>query len=62
MAHNLSLAPADLLGRLGHTLRQGDLALALGMIGILVVLIRRSAACCARPTCAWWSAPTSRPR
>jgi flagellar biosynthesis protein FlhA len=39
MAYNLSLAPADLLGRLGHTLRQGDLALALGMIGILVVLI-----------------------
>jgi flagellar biosynthesis protein FlhA len=39
MAQNLSLAPADLLGRLGHTLRQGDLALALGMIGILVVLI-----------------------
>ena len=39
MAYNLSLAPADLLGRLGTTLRQGDLALALGMIGILVVLI-----------------------
>ncbi len=39
MASNLSLAPADLLGRLGSTLRQGDLALALGMIGILVVLI-----------------------
>jgi flagellar biosynthesis protein FlhA len=39
MAQNLSLAPGDLLGRLGHTLRQGDIALALGMIGILVVLI-----------------------
>ncbi len=39
MAQDLSLTPADLLGRLGQTLRQGDLALALGMIGILVVLI-----------------------
>ncbi len=39
MAQNLSLAPAVLLGRLGDTLRQGDIALALGMIGILVVLI-----------------------
>ena len=39
MAHNLSLAPAELLGRAGHALRQGDLALALGVIAILVVLI-----------------------
>jgi flagellar biosynthesis protein FlhA len=39
VAENLSLAPGDLLARLGRTLRQGDIALALGMIGILVVLI-----------------------
>jgi flagellar biosynthesis protein FlhA len=39
MAQNLTLAPSDLLGRVGQTLRQGDIALALGMIGILVVLI-----------------------
>ena len=39
MIPNLSLAPADLLGRLGDNLRRGDLALALGMIAILVVLI-----------------------
>ena len=39
MTPNLSLAPADLLGRLGDNLRRGDLALALGMIAILVVLI-----------------------
>src|SRR5688500_13636269 len=39
MTPHLSLAPADLLGRLGDNLRRGDLALALGMIGILVVLI-----------------------
>jgi flagellar biosynthesis protein FlhA len=39
MAQNLTLAPGDLLGRVGQTLRQGDIALALGMIGILVVLI-----------------------
>jgi hypothetical protein len=39
VAENLSLAAGDLLGRLGRTLRQGDIALALGMIGILVVLI-----------------------
>ena len=39
MTPNLSLAPADLLGRLGNNLRRGDLALALGMIAILVVLI-----------------------
>ena len=39
MAENLSLAPGDLLGRLGHSLRHGDVLLALGVIGILVVLI-----------------------
>jgi flagellar biosynthesis protein FlhA len=39
MAQNLSLTPGNLLGSLGHALRQGDLALALGVIGILVVLI-----------------------
>ena len=39
MTPNLRLAPADLLGRLGDNLRRGDLALALGMIAILVVLI-----------------------
>jgi flagellar biosynthesis protein FlhA len=39
MRPHLSLGPADLLGRLGDNLRRGDLALALGMIGILVVLI-----------------------
>jgi flagellar biosynthesis protein FlhA len=39
MAQHLSIAPGALLGRVGHTLRQGDLALALGVIGILVVLI-----------------------
>jgi flagellar biosynthesis protein FlhA len=39
MAQNLTLAPSALFGRVGQTLRQGDIALALGMIGILVVLI-----------------------
>jgi flagellar biosynthesis protein FlhA len=39
MAHDLSLASGDLLGRARQILRQGDIALALGMIGILVVLI-----------------------
>jgi flagellar biosynthesis protein FlhA len=39
MAHDLSLASGDLLGRVRQILRQGDIALALGMIGILVVLI-----------------------
>jgi flagellar biosynthesis protein FlhA len=39
MTPHLSLAPAVLLGRLGDNLRRGDLALALGMIAILVVLI-----------------------
>jgi flagellar biosynthesis protein FlhA len=39
MAHDLSLASGDLLGRIRQILRQGDIALALGMIGILVALI-----------------------
>ena len=39
MASDLTIPPGTLLGRIGHTLRQGDLALALGVIGILVVLI-----------------------
>jgi flagellar biosynthesis protein FlhA len=39
MVQNPGLSPAALLGRVGRTLRQGDLALALGMIAILVVLI-----------------------
>jgi flagellar biosynthesis protein FlhA len=36
---DLRLEPAALLGRAGAILRQGDIALALGVIGILVVLI-----------------------
>jgi flagellar biosynthesis protein FlhA len=36
---DLRLDPAALLGRAGAILRQGDIALALGVIGILVVLI-----------------------
>jgi flagellar biosynthesis protein FlhA len=39
MTPNLSIAPGELLGRLASTLRQGDIALAIGIIGILVVLI-----------------------
>ncbi len=39
MVPNLTIAPGELLGRLGSTLRQGDIALAIGIIGILVVLI-----------------------
>jgi flagellar biosynthesis protein FlhA len=35
----LELAPRALLGRVGATLREGDIALALGVIAILVVLI-----------------------
>ena len=39
MAHDPSFAAGGLLDRLSRPLRQGDLALALGVIGILVVLI-----------------------
>src|SRR5690606_14551838 len=39
MIQNPGLTPAALLDRAGRTLRQGDLALALGIIAILVVLI-----------------------
>jgi flagellar biosynthesis protein FlhA len=39
MAQDLSIASGGMLGRLGRLLRQGDIALALGVIGILVVLI-----------------------
>jgi flagellar biosynthesis protein FlhA len=39
MAQDLSITSGGMLGRLGGLLRQGDIALALGVIGILVVLI-----------------------
>ncbi len=39
MVRHLSLEPRLLLGRIGTALRHGDIALGLGVIGILVVLI-----------------------